>query len=426
MFERFFSDPSFDFETRSLFGGIHYGAGDVGEMLAAIAAITDGDADSWVAEWRNLAERVRAIAESSLERGHRVSSRGAYLRATVYFAAAVVFVDGTDDAEKLLSELFPLHRECFDRYAGLLDPPGISIEIPYEGSTLPGYIFTPSDDGAARPTLILNNGSDGAVTFLWPSLGQPGLERGYNVVVFDGPGQQSMLFQRGVPFRPDWENVITPLVDFLSGRPEVDESKIALYGTSQAGYWVPRAAAFEHRLAAIVADPGVVDVSASWRSNLPQEMIDLLDKGDEETFNAGMAFARAEWSPAMTREVAWREKPYGKDNSDYAIFKAVEQYRLGSHAKDITAPIFISDPEDEQFWPGQSQQLYDAVSGPKVIVPFTKAEGANMHVEPMARSLFEQRMYDWLDETLDLRRPPRLATRCAPRNARVALGRGAG
>jgi hypothetical protein len=44
------------------------------------------------------------------------------------------------------------------------------------------------------PTLILNNGSDGSFTFLWPGLGQPGLERGYNVVVFDGPGQ-SMLFK---------------------------------------------------------------------------------------------------------------------------------------------------------------------------------------------------------------------------------------
>ena len=43
-----------------------------------------------------------------------------------------------------------------------------------------------------------------------------------------------MLFQRDVPFRPDWEHVITPLVDFLSERSEVDASKIVLYGTSQA------------------------------------------------------------------------------------------------------------------------------------------------------------------------------------------------
>ena len=60
----------------------------------------------------------------------------------------------------------------------------------------------------------------------------------------------------------------------------------------------------------------------------------------------------------------------------------------------------ITDPEGEQFWPGQSQQLFNALPGPKLLVPFTKAEGADMHCEPMGRSVLERRMYDWLDETL--------------------------
>src|ERR1035441_2572099 len=96
-------------------------------------------------------------------------------------------------------------------------PPAIPIAVPYENSDLPGYLFVPADDGVARPTVILN-GSDGAMTFLWPEVGQPGLDRGYNTVIFDGRGQQSMLFERGIPFRADWEHVITPLVDFLSDR----------------------------------------------------------------------------------------------------------------------------------------------------------------------------------------------------------------
>ena len=86
---------------------------------------------------------------------------------------------------------------------------------------------------------------------------------------------------------------------------------------------------------------------------------------------------------------------------DYATFKTVEAYHLRDVVKDIVAPVMITDPEGEQFWPGQSQQLFDALPGPKVIVRFTKAEGADMHCEPMGRSLLEQRMYDWLDETLE-------------------------
>jgi dienelactone hydrolase len=400
MFEKFFTDPSFDFETRSLLGGIHYGAGDVGEMLTAVANISDGDATSWVKEYRTLAERIQAIGDACLKAGHRVSARGAYLRAAVYYAAACVFVDGTENPDAQLIELFAAHRTCFDEHVGLLDPPAIPIAVPYEDSDLPGYLFVPADDGVARSTVILNNGSDGAMTFLWPGLGQPGLDRGYNVVIFDGPGQQSMLFERGVPFRPDWEHVITPLVDFLSDRPEVDASKIVLYGASQGGYWVPRAAAFEHRLAAVIADPGVVDVSTSWKDHLPTEMVALLDANNEAAFNAAIESVTQEMSPAMQQEFAWRAKPYGDQPSIYATFKTAEQYRLDELAKQIEAPIMITAPEGEQFWPGQSQQLYDTLPGAKELGSFTNAEGAGMHCEPMGRSLLEQRMYDWLDETL--------------------------
>ena len=400
MFEKFFTDPSFDFETRSLLGGIHYGGGDVGEMLTAVANIRDGDATSWVKEWRALAERIQAIGDACLKAGHRVSARGAYLRAAVYYAAAFVFVDGTENPDAQLSELFAAHRRCFDEHVGLLDPPAIPIAVPYEDSDLPGYLFVPADDGVARPTVILNNGSDGAMTFLWPELGQPGLDRGYNTVIFDGPGQQSMLFERGVPFRADWEHVITPLVDFLSDRPEVDASRIVLYGASQGGYWAPRAAAFEHRLAALIADPGVVDVSTSWKDHIPAEMVALLDANNETAFNTAIESVTREMTPAMQQEFAWRAKPYGDQPSIYATFKTAEQYRLGDEVAQIKTPIMITHPEGEQFWPGQSQQLYDMLPGTKVLVSFTNSEGAGLHCEPMARSLLEQRIYDWLDETL--------------------------
>src|ERR1700679_2910662 len=125
MFEKFFADASFDFETRSLFGDIHYGAGDVGEMLTAVANITDGDATSWVSEWRSLAERIQAIGDASLNAGHRVSARNAYLRAAVYYAASYVFVDGTENADVQLAELFAAHRKCFGLHVSLLDPPAI-------------------------------------------------------------------------------------------------------------------------------------------------------------------------------------------------------------------------------------------------------------------------------------------------------------
>jgi hypothetical protein len=165
---------------------------------------------------------------------------------------------------------------------------------------------------------------------------------------------------------------------------------------SQAGFWVPRALAFEHRLKAAIADPGVVDVSTAWLEKLPAEMVQLLDDGDKDTFDKFMTTSTADVSQ---QELAWRAKPYGSSNA-FDAYKAVEQYRLGDLVTKITTPLLITDPEGEQFWPGQSQQLYEQLQAPKTLVKFTADEGADRHCQPMGRALTEQRVFDWLDELL--------------------------
>ncbi len=393
----FFDDDGFNFEVQNLLGSVRVGCGDAGEILATVATITNGSAQSWVAAWQTLGERVAAIADAAAAGHHRTSAKDAYLRAATYFAAVLGSVDGVDEPDAALQRAFAQLRRCFDAYVDRLDPPPMRVEIPYQPSNMPGYLFVAGNGGSPRRTIVLNNGSDGAVTSML-AMAKAACDRGYHALVFDGPGQQSMLFERGIPFRPDWEHVITPIVDFLCRRPEVDRDRIALYGISQAGYWVPRALAHEHRIAAAVADPGVVDVSVSWLKHLPQEMVAMLDEGDRETFDQWMQFGTS--TPQESQEFAWRAKPYGISDP-FDLFTAVRNYRLDPDViRMITTPLLVTDPEGEQFWPGQSRQLYDALPATKQIVSFTAAEGADRHCEPMARSLLEQRVFDWLDDTL--------------------------
>ena len=406
MSQLFFTDPGFEFETRGVLGNVHYGCGDVGEVLATVAAITDGDDSSWVAQWQALARRIEAIAAGAQTRGHKISARNAYLRAAAYYAAALTAIDGVEGGADLLGPVFTAHRRCFDAHVSLLDPPAEKVAIPYEGGTLPGYLFVPAADGQARPTLILVNGSDGPVTAVWPGLGAPALARGYNTLVFDGPGQQSMLFERQRPLPSRLGARHHPRGRFPGRTARGGRWPAGPVRPQPGGYWVPRALAFEHRIAAAVADPGVDDVAASWHAqvHLPPEMLAMLEDGEQEKFDAFMAVGLQSATPRERQVMQWRAKPYGTPDSAYALFKAVEQYRLGDLVQEIRTPIMITDPEAEQFWPGQSRRLYDALPGPKMLVPFTKAEGADMHCEPMARSLLEQRMFDWLDEALSTHR----------------------
>ncbi len=67
--------------------------------------------------------------------------------------------------------------------------------------------------------------------------------------------------------------------------------------------------------------------------------------------------------------------------------------------------MLVTDPENEQFWPGQPRRLYEALGCPKELVCFTAVECADSHCEPKAHGLREQRIFDWLDETLGVGAP---------------------
>ena len=397
----FFKDDDFEFMTQIALGAVAYRAAETGEVLATAARIKSGDYASWVREWEATAERVRGVAATSEAAGRRVSAREAFLRASTYYFNAAFFVVGTGDGARL-PELWRTHRDCFERAAALFDPPFERVAIPYEGTTLEGWWFAAAG-GGRRPLAILNNGSDGTVTDMWVQGAAAGTERGYHCLAFDGPGQGQALFEPGLHFRPDWEAVVTPVVDYARSRPDVDPERIALLGVSQAGYWVPRAVAFEHRIAAAVADPGVVDVSEAMTSQLPGSMKKQLDEGKQDSFDSRIHLVER-FSKSLRYTMKFRSLPYGTE-SPYEMFKRAGQYRLDLEAaKQIRCPLLITDPEHEQFWPGHSKRLAELVGPSATLIPFTAEEGGDGHCEPRAPALRAQRIFDWLDEQLGVPR----------------------
>jgi hypothetical protein len=396
----FFEDEATNFTFLIALGGAYYRAADVGTCLAIAARIEDGDPASAFEAFSNAGARLEAIADAAAAASHRVSAWEAYLQAANYFGSATYFADPMGAPERF-APAWLRHQALFDKAAAMLDPPMERVSISYEGTTLPGYFFMADGSGDRRPLLIFNNGSDGGAVAAWTMGVAAALDRGYNVLAFYGPGQGPALLEQGLHFRPDWEKVVTPVVDYALGRPEVDPSRIALLGISQGGYWVPRAVAFEHRIAAAIADPGVVDVATSWLEHLPPPLVELLDAGEKEQFDGYMRDGM-KLEPKLAAVFRFRARPYGL-TSPYDVYKAVRQYNLDGIAQEIRCPMLITDPEGEGFWPGQSQLLYDALTCPKTLMPFLAAEGGDLHCEPKAPGLRARRIFDWLDETLGVR-----------------------
>ena len=391
-----FADPDFGFTALIALGGSYYRGGDPGKLLAIVSQIKAGDFESAFQAYHDAGVEAGTLAEQAAAKRHHVSAREAHLWAASYFSAALRFLDGTKDPDRMLG--------CWKEYdaswsaAGVLfDPPVERLEIPYEGVALTGWFLRADGSRRRRPLVILNTGADGLEKSMYVLGGAGALARGYNCLILNGPGQGDSLWVRKLYFRPDWEKVITPVVDTMLRHREVDPKRIALVGVSQGGYWVPRALAFEHRIAAGVADPGVWDVFDPWLRNLPKFVRDVLDAGKKANFDQMVQMGTASnlRAKAMLR---FRMRPLGM-TSYYDAFHAMREYNLSEVARRIRCPMLITDPDGEQFFPGQARKLYDALECPKQIVHFTREQGADQHCEVAAPGYRDYCIYNWLDET---------------------------
>ena len=265
-----FTLSDLDFETLFAFGSTGYGCAEFGELVTAVNQVNAAGASyqTYYDTFLALAQRTSALADQELAAGQVASARSVYLRAATYYDMCLYFILGTS-ARAQEAGAYAAMQRCWQQASQLFDPPFEPVRIPYGRSWLPGYLLRPDDPAGAPPHRHPQQRRGRPERRMYAYGGAAALERGYNALIFEGPGQGSMLFQRQIPFRPDWENVITPIVDYLRSRPDVDPARIALSGSSLGGELVIRAAAFEHRLAAVVADPGILSVWLSWQTGYP-------------------------------------------------------------------------------------------------------------------------------------------------------------
>jgi len=398
----FADDAQYWFETQRAFGAAEYGGSLFGEVLAMASRITPGDYDSWYDAWNGAADRIAKEAGNQLARNHRISARDSFLRATSYYQSSEFFLHG-NPKDPRIARAYRLSVDCYQQCAKLHDPLIEPIEIPYENTTLPGYFHHADKSSTPRPTLIVHTGFDGTAEEMHVSGARAAVERGYHVLAFDGPGQYGPLHREGLVFRPDWEKVVTPVVDFALSRSNIDPERIALMGVSLGGYLAPRAAAFEHRLSALIANDGIYDFGAPFRAAVPPEKWESFEKAlhaEEAPRIDQLLEAQMKASPTARWSYTHGMWATGAKSPRAFIAKALEYNLRGGVAETIKCPTLVCDAEDDLFFKSQPQDLYDHLTCRKAMVHFTKAEGAGSHCQVGASRLAFARIFDWLDETM--------------------------
>jgi pimeloyl-ACP methyl ester carboxylesterase len=395
-----FRNPLFDGQLRRTLGHGTYGGAELGECLAAAGQVKDGDRESWHCAWMSLADRTLAAAESSAAHGHRESARGAFLRASNYYRNAYVFhLEAPLPA--LVGDAYRRHREAFRRAADVMIRSPEQVAIPFENTTLPGYFC--AVDATRRPLIVSVGGYDSTAeeSFFWN--GAAALARGYHALIFDGPGQGQLLIERSIPFRPDWEKVISAVIGLAAGRDEVDASKIVLIGESWGGYLAPRGAAYDRRVALCVLDPAQIGLFRVMLSRLP------LTAGLKRQLPHGprwlVLLLRALMARVARRPTAgWALRrgmlTHGTASAwDYLVDAA--RYEQEDIIGNISCPTLVCDAENDDI-SAYSKKFFDLLRCEKKYLRFSADEGSGEHCVSGNRSLFHERVFDWVDMQLAL------------------------
>jgi alpha-beta hydrolase superfamily lysophospholipase len=341
------------------------------------------DAESWYTYWSELAGRYE-------KQGLARQAAGAYWAATFFL------FDHTD----------PRYIEASTRSRAWLNKainPAIqTVSIPYEnGHTLPGYLLL-AEGNERRPLVVIQTGFDGTAEELIFFHMEEIVRRGYHCLAFEGPGQGRAISEQGLTFRPDWEAVVRPVIDFGVQQPRVDANRIVLWGISFGGHLAARAAAFEPRIKAVVVNGGIFDFYAHCLSKAPASLSKQLDDPRVRPVIDRMIGRLMQ----QDLERSWffnRGMITFGTNSPSELLIALRSYRLQEVIGQIQCPVLVCDSENDFLVKDQPRQLYAAVKAPKDYILFTRAEGAGEHCQAGAYALSNARILNWIEQRLGAR-----------------------
>ncbi|HEY6864519.1 MAG TPA: alpha/beta fold hydrolase [Burkholderiales bacterium] len=357
-----------------------YGAvalGEIERVCERLAARGPTDPDAWWQEWGAMAEKNERLADAAAAEGRDATAGRHYLRAGNYYYTGERFVP---PGERKLA-IYKQALRCYREGLALRHPEIETVEVPYEGQSLPAYFMRSENALGRAPTVVLFDGMDNCKEMSVLFAGLEFAKRGFHTLAIDGPGQGESLRLRQLHARHDYEAAGIAAYEFVAARRDVDARRVAIMGYSFGGYYAPRIAAFEPRYAACVCLGALHWDLHAWQARIKAQLRDDPKKSAQSNF-------QFQWI-------------LGLSDSDEALERA-KRFSLAGVAGRIECPVLITHGQDDRVVPVEAaHQLYAALrTGKKKLRIFTADEGGAEHCQVDDRQQGIDFIADWLSETL--------------------------
>ena len=196
---------------------------------------------------QKVGKRIRSSADwkrALIALGDRAYKEGRISPAIGYYRMSEFFMeDGDPDKlryyKRATAMFYAYYRDYFTGDTPIIE----RLAVPYEGIALPVWHLAP--EGTPKDTIVLHGGNDSYMEeFLFSVLYLR--ECGFEVYLFEGPGQGGVVRTQGKHFTHEWERPVKAVLDHLHLQ------DVTIIGISLGGYLAPRAAAFDARIKKVV------------------------------------------------------------------------------------------------------------------------------------------------------------------------------
>lgn len=380
---------------------------NTGEVLRAASQITPGDFESWYTQFTYLAGQIEAQGDSTTSSIGQLES---YFHAASYHRTSTFYLVGNSTDPRLVST-WDSQLSNFAKAIELLPFPGEKLTIQGPGFTIPAY-FYPADtycspskkakracvDSAKRPTIVAVSGYDGSQEDLYHGIGRQATSRGYNFISYEGPGQPTVRREQGLGFIPNWDAVVSPVVDYLHTRDDVDTDKLILHGHSFGAILAVRAAAvLDKRFAGVTLVDGLYNLQQVLRELFPAQLIQLYDARNETAFNAytqaiydsGLAPTSFKW---VVNQGLWAFNT----KSYFNWFDQLGNYTIDGYAQNLTVPVFVAGADHDTAGLEQAPVAAEMIGSEATFHLFRSNTGAGEHCQIGAESQLGLTLYDWV------------------------------
>ena len=301
-------------------------------------------------------------------------------------------------AEFFMNPSDPDRVHAFEKFIALfyqanVDPHLQQIQVPFAEGVLHGLRLTP--DCRTRGTILIHAGFDAYIEHFY-AMGKAIALEGYDVVMFDGPGQGSTLMRGKMPMTAKWEGPVGAVLDHLA------LTDVTLIGISLGGYLALRAAAFDPRIIRVIAYDVMFDFFqciTSRRGKTTEQLIRFLVHFKlNPVLNAFAAIIMSRdlysrWGITQGMHVMGCATPA-------AYFAALRAYNTRAISGQRTQDCLIMAGSEDHFVPQEQffAQLRLLTSAKSVTGRiFTTAEHAQSHCQVGNLGLALYEILNWID-----------------------------